>query len=316
MIWLYTLALISGFILLAFGAEWLVRGSVRIARKFNVSQMIIGLTIVSLGTSMPELLISILAAVQDRPDLVLGNIVGSNISNIMLILGLSGLLTKHALSMARTAFDITFSIIGVLLLALFASSGVIHQLEAAVFLLLFALYLGHLFFRAKGASTEFSFAEEETNTPTRGIKIILSLMGGLFGLLLGGQLSVFGASNIALTLGMSEKLVGLTILAIGSSLPELITCLIAVRKASSDLAVGNIIGSNILNIYFILGTTALISPIQYNFTFGIDFVVIGVTSLALLFFMIIGQKQHLTRSKSTTLFIGYIIYIAYSIMSS
>jgi len=311
------LLLIIGLVLLIIGADWLVSGSSSVARKYGVSEMLIGLTVVGFGTSMPELIVNIIASINGGAgEIVIGNIIGSNIFNLFVILGIASLISPLTVqgSSVRKEILISFAAI-VLLMALAndnflynADKNVIGRIDGLLLLILFGGFLPYIF---KSSRTDRHLNFEST-TLHSSPKVILLVVIGLTSLIIGGKLTVDNAIKIAETLNVSHNIIGLTIVAVGTSLPELATSMVAVRKGKTDLAVGNIIGSNIFNILFILGASALIRPVNYNLAFNLDGMVLALGTMFLIATMFIGKKGKVDRWKAVVLltcYIGYIIYL-------
>lgn len=257
---LYLLFLVIGMVLLVKGADWFVDGASSIAKTLKIPSLIIGLTLVSMGTSAPEAAVSITSAIGKNVEMSIGNVVGSNIFNTLFILGVSALIVPLAINKDMKKFDIPImlGLYGVMMLFCFViTPNVLDTLEAIVLLLLFVGYMAFLFLRTKGT------ADEQTETTEKKkplwVSILLTVLG-LAAIITGGTFSVDCAEKLALEWGMSESLVGLTILAVGTSLPELVTSVVASLKKENDIAVGNVIGSNVFNIMFILGLSAVITP--------------------------------------------------------
>ncbi len=258
---MYLLFLVIGMVLLVKGADWFVDGASSIAKALKIPSLIIGLTLVSMGTSAPEAAVSLTSAINESVEMSVGNVVGSNIFNTLFILGLSALIVPLAINKDMKKFDvpIMLGVYGVLALFCFViTPDVLGRVEAIVLLLLFAGYMAFLFLRAKGTADEETPAAEEKKKPLW--QAILLTVIGLAAIITGGTFSVDCAEKLALEWGMSESLVGLTILAVGTSLPELVTSVVASMKKENDIAVGNVIGSNIFNVMFILGMSAVITP--------------------------------------------------------
>ncbi|MCR5277507.1 MAG: calcium/sodium antiporter [Bacteroidales bacterium] len=277
---LQILLLLVGLALIVFGADYLVDGASAIARKAGVSEFVIGLTIVGFGTSCPEMVVSFLGAIQGNSDISIGNVVGSNIFNALLILGLTGVVSPVAITAANRKRDIPI-VIGVTLLLIlcgmsftlfgWGGSDGLTRVEGAVFLLIFAAYIFYCF---------KSDSPTESEAPQKDLKLwlaILMTLGGLAGLVVGGRLFVNNATAIARALGVSDKFIAITVLAGGTSLPELATCVVAAAKHRGQLALGNILGSNIFNILLILGGAALIHPVSFS---GMNFVDLGMLLLS------------------------------------
>ena len=307
--------LILGLGILIVGGEFLVRGSASIARRFKISQLVIGLTIVAFGTSAPELVVNIYSAINGSPDLAVGNIVGSNIANILLILGISAVIYPLKVSKGTAWKEIPLALLAVLLLLVFgndtildgADINILGRADGLAFMAFFIIFLYYTFGISKAEG------EKETINTFGWGSSILMILGGIIALAGGGQLLVDNAIKLATLAGMSESLIGLTIVAVGTSLPELVTAVIAVLHKNDDMAIGNIVGSNIFNIFWILGLTAVIQPIAFNLTANIDiFVNIGATVLLFLF-LFSGEKQKMNRQQGATFIFLYAVYILYLI---
>lgn len=306
---LSVILIIIGFVLLIVGADILVDGSSGIAKKFHIPEIIIGLTIVSIGTSMPELFVSITSALDGYSDMALGNIIGSNLSNLLLILGLSAVIKPVVFQKETRIYEIPMCLLVTIILMVFCNTnGGISKIESIGLLILFGAFIGYTIYMGKKESkneiVEIKAEEKENNI----IKNIIFVLLGICGLKIGGDLVVNNAVNVANHFNWSEKLISLTILAIGTSLPELVTSVTAAIKGNSDIAIGNIIGSNIFNILFIIGVSALITPIIYNFSYNFDFSVLIVSSIILAIFPFIPPKDKMSRFNGI---IYLLIYIAY-----
>ena len=247
--------LIVGFLFLVKGADWFVEGSASLARKFGIPQLIIGLTIVAMGTSMPEAAVSITAAMQQNAGITIGNVVGSNILNIFIILGLTALITNVAIQRSTLFYEIPFMMfVTVVLMICGMTGGKVTFAEGIVLWVLFLVYLGYLFVMSKkGENPE---EEEAKNYPVW--KCLLLMVAGGVLVVKGSDFAVSGATEIARYFGMSERFIGLTIVALGTSLPELVTSVTAAKRGNAGIAIGNIVGSNIINILLVIGTAALI----------------------------------------------------------
>jgi len=309
--------LIIGLVLLIKGADWLVTGSTSIARKYGVSELIIGLTVVGFGTSMPELIVNVIASINgDTGEIVIGNIIGSNIFNLFFIIGIAGLITPLAVQGSTIRKEIPISLAAVVLLMILANDNLLYKADKDVIgridgLLLLILFGGFMLyiFKSMRADRHPNF---EISTTKSSSKVFLLVVVGLASLIIGGNLMVDTAVKIAEALNVSDQLIGLTIVSAGTSLPELATSLVAARKGNTDLAVGNIIGSNIFNILFILGASALIRPVNYNLAFNLDGIVLVLGTMFLLVTMFTGEKRKVDRWEATVLltcYIGYVIYL-------
>jgi cation:H+ antiporter len=304
--------LLVGFGLLIKGADFLVLGSSALARRFNIAELIIGLTIVAFGTSMPELVVSVVAAVDGLNDVTFGNVIGSNIFNLFLILGISALILPIAVQHSTIMKEIPFSIIAALVLMILAND---HLFSAArpneigftdglIMLVFFLFFLFYIFRNMKSDNQEIII--DPKTYPLW--KTLLMIVGGLTGLVLGGRLSVNSAVDIAHALGISERIIGLTIIAAGTSLPELATSAVAAYRKNTDIAVGNVVGSNIFNVFLVLPVSAMIHPLPYHLSFNTDIVVLVLGTILLLFFTYSGRKAVLERWEGLILVLGYIAY--------
>lgn len=308
MIFLEFIVLIGGFVMLIKGADWFVEGAAGIARKFGIPQLVVGLTIVAMGTSAPEAAVSISAALKGNAGITVGNVVGSNIMNVLVILGLTGAITAVAIQKSTFRIEIPYVVgISLVLLAMGATAGSISRLEGVILWLLFIVYLIYLFVLAKKGKNE---EEEEEKRPVW--KLLLYLVVGVVIVVLGSDFTVDSATAIAKFFGMSERFIGLTIVALGTSLPELVTSVTAARKGNADIAIGNIVGSNIFNILFVIGTTALIIPVVFEKNFIID-TVISVGAAAFLW-VAVASKKKLTRPWGIAMLVLYAGYLTYLIV--
>ena len=300
--------LVVGFVFLVKGADWFVDGAASIATKFGIPQLIIGLTIVALGTSAPEAAVSITAAASGNADITIGNIVGSNILNIFIILGLTALVAPVAVQKSSLVVDIPVVIgISALLLVMGLDEN-ITRLDAGILIVIFALYLGYLFWDAKKSIALSSDTNEESEE-IKNLSIpkaIFSTIIGLVLIVLGSNCVVGSATFIAEKAGLSERFIGLTIVALGTSLPELFTSVTAAIKKNSDIAVGNIIGSNIFNILFVVGLSGLIIPVPFQSAFRFDAIVSTVAAILLLVFCL--PKKQLGRWAGVIFLICYAVY--------
>ncbi len=310
------LFIVVGLAVLVKGADFLVMGSASIAKRFGVSSLVIGLTVVAFGTSLPELTVSVMASLRGNSDITLGNVVGSNTANILLILGVTSLLGLIPVSRSTVWKEIPFSLLAIVLVGLlgadmyFSQSGtnIISKRDGFVLLFFFAVFLYYI--------ASISKSEENTDTGIKKYSNSMSLLmigGGLAGLMVGGKLFVDGAVDMAHLLGMSERVIGLTIVAIGTSMPELVTSIVAARKGQNDIAVGNIVGSNIFNIFWILGLSAVISPINVpEASFADIYMCIGAT-LLLFFALFVGRRNNLERWQGIIFVMVYASYLTYLI---
>ena len=303
--------IIVGFALLIVSADLLVDGASGIARKFHIPEIIIGLTIVSIGTSMPELFVSITSALDGYSDMAIGNIIGSNLSNLLLILGLSAIIKPVVFQKETRLYEIPMCLIFTIILMCFCNSeNGISRKEAIILLLLFCFFIGYTIFMGKRESKN-SIIEINVNESKKNntIKDIILIVLGIVGLKIGGDLAVNNAVDVANYFNISEKIISLTILAVGTSLPELVTSVTAAIKGNSDIAIGNIIGSNIFNILLIIGVSALIKPITYNVTYNFDLSILLLSTIILAIFPFIPPKEKMSRSNGIIYFLMYIVYL-------
>ena len=294
-----------GLVVVLKGADWLTDGAVNIASRFGVSQMVIGLTIVAMGTSMPELCVSMVSALKGTPDLAVGNVVGSNTLNTLLIVGCSALVAPIMVKRSSVRRDIPFAVLASLLMLIFCLDGGIDRLDATLLFILFAVFM---FVTVKYGKNEGT--EAKTTAAPLG-KATLLLVVGLVCLILGSNLFVDNASFIASTLGVSDAVIGLTIVAGGTSLPELATSIVSAKKGNSDIAIGNVIGSNVFNILMIIGVTGLVKPMHIKGITSLDLIVMLASILLLWFFCRTTYK--VKRWEGAVLAISYIAYLAWLI---
>jgi len=303
--------LVVGFLMLIKGADWFVEGASKIADRFGIPQIVIGLTIVAMGTSLPEAAVSISAATKGSADITIGNVVGSNIMNVLVILGLTSVIRAVAVKKNTIRYEIPFTILVTVLLAveglLDNQVGRIEGVILWVFMILYLLYLLWISKTDKDAIEEVEKAGEKDAI----WKMLLMVVIGAALIVFGSDVTVDAATKIAVGFGMTERLVGLTIVAFGTSLPELVTSCTAAIKGKADIAVGNIVGSNIFNILFVVGTTALITPVPYSANFMIDSIV-AVAAMVLLLLCVIPKKQ-LGRVGGILMLLGYAGYFVYLI---
>ena len=267
---LQVMILLAGFLFLVKGADWFVEGAACIAKKLGIPQLVIGLTIVAMGTSMPEAAVSVTAAMQQNAGITVGNVVGSNILNILIILGITAVITNVAVQRSTLHYEIPFMLaVTALLLGFGMTGGRITFMEGVIFWLFFLAYLGYLFVMARKEN-----AGEEGAVKDLPVWkcLLLMVLGGIL-VVKGSDFAVSGASAIARYFGMSERFIGLTIVALGTSLPELVTSVTAARRGNAGIAIGNIVGSNIFNILFVIGTAALICPVPFERKFIADTVI-------------------------------------------
>ena len=309
------LLIIIGFVLLIVGADLLVDGASGIAKKFHIPEIIIGLTIVSIGTSMPELFVSITSALEGHSDMAIGNVIGSNLSNLLLILGLSTMIKPVVFQKETRLYEIPMCLASTLILMIFCNTNAkISRGESAVLLILFCMFILYTIFMAKKESqkniVEIDVKEEKKNST---FKDIIFIILGIVGLKIGGDLAVDNAVIVANYFNLSEKLISLTILAIGTSLPELVTSVTAAVKGNSDIAIGNIIGSNIFNILLIIGVSSVIYPITYNMSYNFDISILVISTIVLAIFPFIPPKDKMSRANGVIYFLMYLLYLGFLI---
>lgn len=312
--------IIIGFILLIKGADFLVDGASEIAKKFHIPEIVIGLTIVAIGTSMPELVVSVTSALDGHSDLAIGNVVGSNIANLFLILGVCSIIKPLKFKKETRLFEIPFTIFSTIMLFFLCINGSNKELNMItreegiillVFCILFIIY--NLIMARKGEEFEKTdrIIEIKTNEKktSPAWESIFGIILGIIGLKLGGDIVVENSVEIAKILGISEKLISLTIVAFSTSLPELITSIAATKKGETDMAIGNILGSQIFNILLIIGVSATLTPIAYSISYNSNIMLLIIGSIMLGLFPFIGKKNEMTRSNGLIFLIIYIIYL-------
>lgn len=305
MIFLQLLLLVLGFAMLVKGADWFVDGSSGIARKLGIPQLVVGLTIVAMGTSAPEAAVSITAALKDNSGIAIGNVVGSNILNILIILGISAVIVAIAIQKSTLKIEIPYMIfVTVVLIIMGMTGGSVSRLEGIILWVLFITYLVYLFILARKGKVENTEAEEKKTWKL----LLYTIVGGVI-VVWGSNITVDSATEIAHFFGMSERFIGLTIVALGTSLPELVTSVTAARKGNADIAIGNIVGSNIFNILFVIGTAALITPVPYEPSFLID----GIIAVAagVLLWVAVFRKMELRRFWGIVMLVCYAAYFVY-----
>ena len=311
--------LIIGFFFLIKGADLFVDGAASIARKFNIPSMIIGLTIVAMGTSAPEAAVSITSSLSGQNDMSVANVVGSNFFNILVVLGVSSLISKLPVQKNTIKKDTPFLLMVSGLLLLFGFNKYISRIEGLILLIVFVYFLYSTVKMAKSATNldsssdnEIALAESDTTTQTPILKTVILSVIGILGIVIGGDMVVDSATSIATLFGMSANLVGLTIVAIGTSLPEFVTSIVAIKKGETEIAIGNVIGSNIFNILLVLGLATFISPITISTLALIDIIFMLCITIVLYLFM---KKDYSLVKKHGIILVGiYIVYMSYTII--
>lgn len=307
------LLFVLGFVFLVKGADLLVAGASAIGRRFNISEMVIGLTIVSFGTSLPELLVTTVASFNGQAELGLGNVLGSNIANVLIILGVAALVRPLPIPRDTYFIEIPFSILAALLLGFLANANIFYsghntigREEGAIMLYFFVLFMVYVISASRNKKTEPETAPLIAQPMLKSIGLIVI---GIAGLYFGGGWVVNGATEIARLFGISESVIGLTIVAIGTSLPELVTSAVAAYKNNTDMAVGNAIGSNIFNILWILGFTSVLTPIPFSDHSNQDILMVLISTSALIMAVIVGKRPGISRWEGFIFLMIYSIYL-------
>ncbi|HEY9551699.1 MAG TPA: calcium/sodium antiporter [Prevotella sp.] len=301
--------IIAGIVLVLWGAERLTDGSVALAERMNVPQIVIGLTIVAMGTSMPEFCVSLVSALKGTPDLAVGNVVGSNIFNAMLIVGVAAMVAPMAILKSTVKKDIPFAILASTMLFVMCLDGDLSRLDAVLLIGVFGLFM---FITLQGAKPDEAEVGEKKNYSVA--KSLLLLLAGLAGLIVGSNIFVDGATKIAHTLGVSDAVIGLTIVAGGTSLPELATSVVSARKGQSGIAIGNVLGSNVFNILFILGITGVICPMHIQGISTVDLSMMMFSMFALWLFSF--TKYTIARWEGVLLVAAFVAYISYLVVQA
>ncbi len=304
---------IAGFVFLVYGANWLVDGAASIAKKHNISHVVTGMTIVALGTSAPELVVNLVASFRGTADVAFGNILGSNISNIFLILGISALIFPLAVNKNTLWKEIPFALLGAILIGVLANdlllgdgASIVRRGDGLVLVVFFAFFMVYAFGIAKKKDLVEVPAVKEF---PMGMALVM-ILAGMLALVGGGRWIVQGAGEIAGRFGMSEAVISLTIVALGTSLPELATCVVAALKRNADMVIGNILGSNVFNVFFVLGVSAVIKPLPFNQTLNFD-ILSGILAVMVLWlFILSSRRKTLKRWHGGVLLAFYVAYIS------
>lgn len=310
-------ALIAGLAILIKGADYLIDGSSSLAKKFKIPYIVIGLVIVAFGTSFPELVINILASARGSTDIAIGNVIGSNITNIALILGISAAIFPLTIKPGTTWKEIPLALLAIVLVFFMANdvlfdnagSNILTRTDGIAFIAFFVIFLYYTY----GVSKLKEQAEDGIATFPMP-KTVLMIIGGIVGLGLGGELTVRSAVNIAHAAGLSEAMIGLTIIAIGTSLPELFASVVAAVKKNPDIAVGNIVGSNIFNIFWVLGLSSIIRPLPFSASLNFDVMLAVLFTFLLFLFMFIGKRRILERWQGIAFLLIYVSYVTYLVI--
>lgn len=296
--------LIVGFVMLTKGADWFVDGSSALAFRLGIPQLVIGLTIVAMGTSAPEAAVSITSALKGNEGITVGNVVGSNIMNILLILGVASVIVPLAVQKSTRMIEIPYMIAITVLFGVLGYTGeMVTRVEGGILWIAFLIYLGYLLWMAKKGKEDNEPDEKQKSLPVQ----LLMILTGLICIVLGSDFVVDGATEIAKVIGISDRIIGLTIVAFGTSLPELVTSIAAARRGNADIAIGNIVGSNVFNILFVAGTSALISPIVFESKFVLDTAVATATAVLLLV-CVCNKEGKLKRSGGIIMLAAYAAY--------
>lgn len=299
--------LVIGFVALIKGADWFVEGAAKLAGRFGIPQLVIGLTIVAMGTSLPEAAVSIQGAWKGTAGIAVGNVLGSNIFNVLVILGVTALIAALPLQRSTMLVEIPYMLfVTIALLALGVGGACISRVDGVVLWVLFLIYLGYLWWMVRKNKEEQPDTQEQTSV----LKCVILLVVGVVLIVAGSHFTVNGACGLAQMAGISERVIGLTIVACGTSLPELVTSLVAAKKKHADIAIGNIVGSNIFNILFVIGTAALITPISFEQVFIPDAWIAFAAGVLLLVGVI--RRQRLSRACGAVMlacYIGYLVYL-------
>lgn len=310
------LLLIVGFVALLFGADKLVDAASGLAARFGIPNIVIGLTIVAFGTSAPELVVNVIAAVNNNTEMVLGNVLGSNIFNVLGILGITAIIYPLAVKSNTTWYEIPLSLLAAVVVLVItadvflgeSTQNIISRSDAILLLLFFAIFL---VYNVAVSKNEISHEKTEVKQHKTGTAVLFILIG-LAGLIIGGHLIVQSATFIAQFFGLSERIIGLTIVSIGTSLPELATSIVAVKKKNVDIAIGNVVGSNIFNIFFVLGVSAVVTPVVIASVSYVDIVVNIFAGILLFLFVFTGKYRSIDQWEGVvlvSLYLGYLVYL-------
>lgn len=307
--WILVASLILGLIALVKGADWLVDGASDVAKRLGVSDLVIGLTIVAFGTSMPEFVVNMVSVHDGATDLAMTNILGSNIINVFVILGLTAVVYPVVSQRSSQVLDIPMATLAGVLVLLFAWGGGISRWEALILVLIFVGYMSFTFVKSKKSKTE-----NESIVKMSLPLSILCILGGLAGLTVGGELIVKSAVKIATDFGVSQAVIGLTIVALGTSLPELATSVVAATKKNSDIALGNVLGSNIFNVFFVLGVSGLVHPLPSYDGFVLDSIMAALGCMLVWVFVETNKQKAVKRYAGIVLLVVYAAYLTYRLV--
>jgi len=314
---IYIIFIFMGFYLLIKGADFLVDGASNLARKFHIPTIIIGLTIVAIGTSMPELMVSSTASIEGHSDMSIGNIVGSNIANLFFILGVCSIIKPLKFQKQTEIVENLVTIFATIILLFFGNNtktNVITRLDGIIMLGCASSFILYNIYRAKKNTKSIIELKEEESSSISLFKSFFYIIIGILALKIGGDVVVKYASKIAYILGISEKIISITIVAFATSLPELLTSINATIKGETDMAIGNIIGSQIFNIFLIIGISAFLCPIKYSLHYNFDIVLLLIGTILFALFPFVGRKHYMTRLNGIVFVLIYAFYIIYSII--
>ncbi|WP_207717329.1 calcium/sodium antiporter [Anaerosporobacter faecicola] len=300
--------LVLGFLLLIKGADKFVEGSSKIADKFHIPQLVIGLTIVAFGTSAPEAAVSITAALNKNADIAISNVLGSNIFNILVIIGITSIILPLTIQKSTLKFELPYVILTTLVLLLLGLDGTLGIVDGIILWVMFIIFFIYLIRLSKSGSAQMDDVPEASANDKIPILLLITVLG-MAAIIIGSDITVDSATKIAEILGMSPRFIGLTIVAFGTSLPELITSITAAKKGKDDIAVGNIVGSNLFNILFVLSTTALITPVPFAKSFIID-AIVAIFAAVLLLLCVIRDRK-VGKNGGIIMIISYVAYFAY-----
>lgn len=310
-------SIVIGFILLVKGADVLVNGASTLARRLGIPSLVVGLTVVAFGTSAPELFVNVIASIQGSSDIAIGNVLGSNLANILVILGVTSMIAPLTLKSSTVWKEIPFSLLAAMLVLILgadmlldgASMNVLSRVDGLVLLSFFIIFIVYTF----GIRDVVDHAQIRIEQISL-VRAILFVIGGLVALVIGGQFVVGGATDIAVFFGVSQNLIALTIVAIGTSLPELVTSFVAARKGQQDLAIGNVVGSNIFNIFLVLGVSATIAPLPFTSPNVFDSLVVVLATMIMFFLLFVGKRHVLHRTEGMVFVFLYVAFIIFAIV--
>jgi len=312
--------LVLGMVILIYGAHLLVQGASSFAKMLNIPNLVIGLTVVAFGTSFPELIINIFASSQGQSELAVGNVVGSNIINVLLVIGMAAVVKPMHVQNYTVRYELPFALLAMAILFVVANDGLINHTnfsilnrsDGIIFLSFFLIFVYYTFVVSTNSHTSQERSEGHDVKELSKLKSTLFMLSGMVGLYFGGDFIVTSATNLATSWGLSEVVIGILVVALGTSLPELATSVVASFKGNADMAIGNIVGSNIFNVFLVLGISATINPIQFNPSINLDLGVAFLATLLLFVFVFTGKGRRVDRVEGSiflVLYIGYVVYL-------